>query len=79
MAVTQGKSTFGMTLKYYEPGSTAKYTKNIDYINMKVGEEGSGYGIDAVYDFLMAVNTSICGGASPSISSSEEFPIEEEE
>ena len=74
--MTTGNTKYGITLSGTKPSSDAKYTKSIDYLNLKADSLGSGISDEAVFNFGLALLDSIIGGVSlVEIQRKSEYPM----
>lgn len=78
MAVERIDTTYSIGIKYHVPGGTSVKTKTINYINMPPRDEQTAGTLDPYYNLMNAVNTSIIGGAGPTIQAGETSNLTEE-
>ena len=74
--MTTGNTKYGITLSGTRGSSDTKYTKSIDYLNLKADSLGSGISDEAAFNFGVALLDSIIGGISlVEIQRKSEYPM----
>lgn len=71
----QGGTKYGMTINGHLAGTTTKYSKNIDYLNLQADSLASGYGDTDVFNFGQAVNASLMGGYLTTVTRKGEYEL----
>lgn len=75
--MTTGNTKYGITLSGTREGDT-KYTKSIDYLNLKADSLGSGISDESAFNFGKALLNSIVGGVTlVEIQRKSEYPMYE--
>lgn len=71
-----GNTKYGITISGVTIGSDKKYTKNIDYLNLKADSLGSGVSDTDAFNFGQAISSSIIGGITlTEVTRKSEYPM----
>lgn len=74
--MTTGNTKYGITISGVTLGTDKKYSKNVDYLNLKADPQGSGISDTDAFNFGQAISSSIIGGITlAEVTRKAEYPM----